>query len=552
MSSLRRALVVGLLVGAFGVGVATVPVGTALEDSLGLEALFRARGAQGHPPGVVVVSVDDSSAARLHLSPKLRDWPRSLHAQLIDALVDRGASTIAFDVEFFSHRENAEDDRFFAEAIARSGRTLLIQRIDLLAGGVKIQDPIPPLRQAALGLAPVPLPDAEPVTRFYTFLRAGAGDELPTLPSMALQIHALPALTTFTDMLERLGAQAVDALPAKREEIKNNGDVSRLMKTVRRVFVKDPTLASRARKTLESGMVRGLNDADRNLMQALVELYDGNPSWYLNFYGPPGSICTIPYHAIIDGDKPVDSACDVADKVVFVGSGMSPLGAADQVDAYKTVFSQPNGVDLSGVEIHATALANLLARNTLHPVGSVAYLSLLFIFGGSVASAAFLIRIGKFRSRAAVGGRVRAVGLTLVLAVLYYGGAQALFSQHHLLVPLAIPLLTQLPVALVLALVIAPGRVRESVHGVCLLTDVRDYTKIVARLGPEHASRLMGEYFLALAVNSGASWRHCDVRRRQHDVRVARAEYLHCALGEPLDRGRTDPIAFISRGIGSP
>ncbi|MEW8459192.1 MAG: CHASE2 domain-containing protein, partial [Candidatus Thiodiazotropha endolucinida] len=56
------------------------------------------------------------------------------------------------------------------------------------------------------------------------------------------------------------------------------------------------------------------------------------------------------------------------DKVVFIG--YAGTYQPRQKDGFYTVFSQPNGLDLSGVEIAATAYANLLSSETLAPLNN--------------------------------------------------------------------------------------------------------------------------------------------------------------------------------------
>ncbi|NTU61189.1 MAG: CHASE2 domain-containing protein, partial [Caldiserica bacterium] len=82
----------------------------------------------------------------------------------------------------------------------------------------------------------------------------------------------------------------------------------------------------------------------------------------LNFYGPPGSITTIPYHVAATDGAP-DAGLNLPDltgKVVFVG--FSDLYDPGQPDRFYTVFTNADGVDLSGVEIAATAFGNLLTQ----------------------------------------------------------------------------------------------------------------------------------------------------------------------------------------------
>lgn len=70
---------------------------------------------------LVIVEVDANSLQTLDIWP----WPRSFHASLVDALVELGASDIAFDIDF-SARSSEAADNSFANAIKRAdGRVIL-------------------------------------------------------------------------------------------------------------------------------------------------------------------------------------------------------------------------------------------------------------------------------------------------------------------------------------------------------------------------------------------------------------------------------------------
>jgi adenylate cyclase len=95
------------------------------------------RGQQPVPKGIVIVAIDDFSlqqAANTDLSadPLLRSlgqwpWPRSVHATVLDRLIEAGAKTVGFDLVFESPSSHGiQDDKIFAEAIDRhQGRVVL-------------------------------------------------------------------------------------------------------------------------------------------------------------------------------------------------------------------------------------------------------------------------------------------------------------------------------------------------------------------------------------------------------------------------------------------
>ena len=162
------------------------------------------------------------------------------------------------------------------------------------------------------------------------------------------------------------------------------------------------------------------------------------------------------------------------------------MTSAEQVDTYPTVYSTADGVDLSGVEIGATAFANLLTDRTLRPVGPWTSLG-----DALLRSAVSRVCWRELLPRHVC--RVRSLALGAAGAAL----AQFLFTAHSLLVPLAVPLLVQLPLALVVGLLSRYRDIRKQVpievdpharqqlfNGVCLTTDVKGYTSLAEHLTP--------------------------------------------------------------------
>ena len=489
MHRIRRAIFVGFITGALGIAVTLVPSCSTIEDELGLRWMFWARGPIAPPPAVAVVSIDETSATRLGLPAALRDWPRSVHAQLIDKLVALGASAIAFDVEFFRHGASADADQKLADAAARARRVVFVQRFEVLRiEGREVWrrlDPLPELARAAASLAPVPLPDAAIVSWVWVFLDTPQSSDLPTLPVVMLQLHALSALPHLRELLERSGAAESDDL-APKEAVLNTKDLPQMMQAIRR------QVASRSK--MLTALARNKTEERENLL-ALLAAYGGRQTAYLNYFGPPGTICTIPYYLVLSESQVERLPCSVQGRAVFIGGGSSPLGRADQADTYHTVYGQADGADLTGVEIHATAFANLLTRRTLQPVESIVAWMILMASGGFVAGGAYLVRTRARQTSSAARGRAYAAATALGLSAVYVLFAQLLFSRFDIIVPLVTHLLVQLPAALVLALVVAPVRVKTLVSAVCLSTDAAGYTKMADRLDPRHLADLMGEYF---------------------------------------------------------
>jgi len=519
MTRQGKALLLGVLTGLFGVVVSSLPAMHALEENTGLDLLFKLRGTRTPPEDVVVVSIDKRSAQALGLPDEPAQWPRSIHAQMVNRLADAGASVIALDI-FFREAREAGEDRLLAEAIRDANRVVLfaytrkeITRLYDAAGNYTgeliSQQLLPPLEElaaAARAVAPFPLPVYPVRVSQYWAFTSGTGD-LPTEPVAALQLHAealLPELQT--RVAERVPASA--AAPA---------DLVPAIQALRARFVAYPELAALLRDT---GHTPWSGVPQRDLLAALIGLYAGPDSRYLNFYGPPQTITTIPYARLLAPETtwPGTAALpDLQGKAVFVG--YSERLHPEQLDEFYTVYSQANGLNLSGVEIAATAFANLLEDFPVTPLPLQAYYGLLLAWG--------ILAGALFRLLPAVPAILAGVGL----AGLYLGGSHLLFSQAAVWLPLLVPLGLQLPLSLFAALLwhyldvnrerktirsafglYLPPRVVDDLagqraagrssgqllHGVCLSTDAYEYTRLSEAIPPAELGELMNAYYETL------------------------------------------------------
>lgn len=528
----------GLGVGAFtalcGATLALTDLGQAFEKNVGLTWLFKIRDAIEAPREIVVVAINADTAERLGLPALPREWPRSIHGRLTRALAERGASVIVFDLDFQRSR-SAEDDRLFAQAVAESGRVILYEMLDgknqpIFDGAGKqvglvwqerIIKPTAPLADAAKGLGPFPLPkDQIAVDTFWAFKPSV---DAPTIPAVALQVHALGAYEKWLDLLERADAPGVQDLPRDPKDLARAQDVRAFMRHLRKAFQTDPGLGRRIIEQFDGEGRRLLDDKDRRLIQALIALYQGVDERYLNFYGPPGSFTYIPYHAFLTDDDPrfKESDLDLTDKIVLVG--FSDLYDPGQPDRFYTVFTQSidqGSVDLSGVEIMATALGNLLADRSLRPSGTLRTLGIVLLFGLLVGCFSYL------------PPAMAAAPLSLATGLLYVGAAQYAFNQADFWLPLATPILVQWPIALFLGLsghywleLRRKLRMSEAlahylpkniavdlaetgldfaslnrvVEGTCLATDMSGFTSISENMRPRELARFMNDYFDTLA-----------------------------------------------------
>jgi len=449
-----------------------------LEDGVGLRALFFLRGPSSPPNGVLVVSIDETSTAALGLERQPRDWPRSLHARLIERLTERGTSVIAFDVDFSRHTETAEDDAL-ARAIVGAGNVVLLERITQRAGPEGLrpyerQMPVPAFLRGARAVAPAVVPDEPMVRRIWTFFPFGGQGTVPTLPAVTLQVHSLGLLDRFRTLLAEAGI-AVSADALQDDDSQPWLELRRWMLQARnRLDANGPAVRGVVR-LLDEGPEGASTSRENDSLMTLVRMYADPDAFYINYYGPAGAIATIPYHRALE--ELAEARLDVAGTIVFVGGGFSTLASADQLDTHPTVFG-----DMSGVEIQATALANLLNGEALRRMGGLAALALLLVFAALAVGIAALLP------------RRQSATVALLMALAYSVLSYTIFSRSHVIAPLAVPLLVQLPLAFLLVRLSRPASIRRVVRGACLVTDVTGSTTVSKAVPPERLHGLLDAY----------------------------------------------------------
>ena len=176
---LRRALAAALIV--------LVPLALDLAGALspiehGLSAL-RMHLVPRAPTGeVVLVDIDPKSINAIGTWP----WSRHIHAELIDRLVALGAAEIAFDVDF-STRSNPADDAALSAALDRAGGSVILatfmQRLTGdAAKGVTYNRPLRDFADKAWTASVNVRPDRDGVVRSATDGIMVDGDAIPSIP----------------------------------------------------------------------------------------------------------------------------------------------------------------------------------------------------------------------------------------------------------------------------------------------------------------------------------------------------------------------------------
>lgn len=514
-SGSRHCLCLGIVTGVVGVVVWLTPVLHDAEERLGLRLLYRLRGPRPVPQEVVIVNMDHVDADRLTQAPAIRKWPRGHYARLIARLGEHGAAVIAADVHF--SKCGTPDDRLLAQAIREAGNVVLAARIDAqetdraLVSAQRIVMPDPLFADVAAGCAPFPLPK-RPVTltRYWRFKTGG--DPMPTLPVMAFHLFAESALR---NAVGRFG----DAHTAETLETLLRTPKERRLSRIRRFFRADPDLAVRLLRPTGPRIAGvGFESPDPGRLSALLALYTGDDHAWLNFYGPPGTIPTVPFRQVLEesATRP-PGPTSFKGRAVFIG--FCGRNRSDQKDNLYTPYSGPNGEDMGGVEVAATAFANLVENFPVRPLPVAATLGLLLGWGLAMG---WLCR-GSSLLRLAAG--------TAGLSAAYLAWSVFRFTFAGEWHPLTTPLFVQTPFALLAASAIRftavqreRKRIRSAlgyylpaplvselsenltaakakdrmVHGVCLFSDVAQYTRLSERLAPDALNTLMNRYYEAI------------------------------------------------------
>jgi CHASE2 domain-containing sensor protein len=448
MLGLSKAAILGILTGLLGLTVSLTPFGAELEENVGLSILFKLRGTRQAPADVIIVSLDDMSAAHLKLPNDPAKWPRVHHARLIDNLVDAGAAAIAFDM-IFSEARVSEHDHAFAEAIRRARNIVLFEYLSRetvpaadekgsAAGDVYIEKRVPPLpllADAAVALAPFPLPKVPVRVSWYWTFKTAAG-ETPTLPVVSFQVFALEVYEEFRRLLERVSPLHAVTLPPHRQAL-HTTTVDKLVRALKDILHNQPLVAQQMLEELHRSEAFAVDAKKRQLLRSLIGMYQSPDSQYLNFYGPPGTITTVPYYQALQVQEPSLSSGhepDFRGKAVFVG--LSERLRPEQKDGFYTVFSQANGLDLSGVEIAATAFANLLEDAPIRTLPFHRHLAVIVIWG---------IGLGLLcRPLPALTATSSALGLSAA----YFAVAFHQFKTASIWYPFVTPLIFQTPFVL--------------------------------------------------------------------------------------------------------
>jgi adenylate cyclase len=338
------------------------------------------------------------------------------------------------------------------------------------------------------------------------------------------QIYALQVYDEFIGLLKEVESSYPELLPVKREVILTDKSIIEVMMLLKNFFGQNQIVIEKMLARLESSDIFANETKKRQMLKSLIRLYQESNSYYLNYYGPPGTIHTLLYYHLLKKEQRSRTDpewLDLRNKVIFIGRSERLRPEID--DDFHTVFSQPNGVDISGVEIAATAFANLLENMPVQILNIRIQLAGVFLWGTVLGILCIFL------------SRSLAAGCVLVLSLLYLFFAYSQFKHSATWYPLVIPLFLQAPLSFIGTTIWNYFEVnkerqnirtafgyqvpidvvdelakslkniktpRKPVYAICLFTDAKDYTEISEikefKRDPEKLSLFMNNYYDAI------------------------------------------------------
>lgn len=523
---------IGIGVGLLGVLGSRMPMLADAEESLGLHLFYIMRGPVKPRPEMVVVALDRESANVLNLPTTPHKWPRIFYARLLEKMAAQQAAVVAFDL-IFHEPQQTRNDLAFAEAMRQAGNVVLTQTIDrqtmpladksgarsVRVNIEKIMSAVPVLADASVGQAPFPLPKVPVKLNQYWCFRPGSGD-VPTLPVVVFHLYARDAVHELIRMLKGMDVALPAFISVAPDKEYNPRDMLKMIRPLRALFDKNADLAPRILELLDNNPPGHISPHTESLIRSLVGLYSQGKSRYLNFYGPPRTIKTISFHRFVNpqaSNQHGELLPSLKGRVVFVGQTEGDMFKAG--DGFYTSFTEKSGVDISGVEIAATAFANLLENISVYPLKP--HVSAVFLLGWGILSAFIGLHFST---------TVSAAGL-LLLNGAYLTIAHAQFTSNGIWYPLVVPIAVQMPAAFIGGLLwkyrkvnIERQNIREAFghylpddvvdrlvsnikgmstggqvfYGICLFTDAQNYTTVSETLDPNNLTQLMNSYYEAI------------------------------------------------------
>jgi adenylate cyclase len=469
----------------------------------------------------VIAAIDEKSLGELGRWP----WPRTTIAKLIDKLKGCGAKAVGFDIVFSEPDQNSS-----LSAIA--DLTKEVKRIgvkDKRVQGLLDKKMLVANTDAALAKA---IKRAKNVTLGYFFLKSSkeaehlsekeieaAGENIANSRYQMIQGETNPDESALANVT---AYSAVTNLKLLSNAAENSGYFNAFPDTDGTIrwsplvmrFQDNyylPLSISLLVQYLDWPMVT-LNMAKFGIEEIKIGDIsiptDETGRMLVNYYGPGR---TFPNYSVSDIIKSRLSPDTFKDKIVIVGA--TAIGIYDlRVTPYSSVYP--------GVEIHATAIDNILHGNFLHRSSGTALLDIcVIVFCG------LLIGIAVPRVKA-----VQGMILSLIVLISFFLINTFIFSRYNLWLNIIYPALTMMTIYLGITVYryITEEREKKKIRGAfqyyltasvinemlkdpsklklggdkkdltVLFSDIRGFTTISEKLTPEDLVHLLNEYLTAM------------------------------------------------------
>ena len=544
-----RALAVGACLSLLAAMAGSLPFLWRSQEALDLSLLFWVRGARPAPPEVMLIPIDGRAARSLFLPvaheafercadvrrealPGYRNpdppdvltrWPRCLHAQALETLAVARPAAVVMDISFRPRSDPgqvfAEQDRRLARAMQALGSVVLIRRIRQDETPAASAQPIAgDIEAAALAIAPFLIvgDQLQRADKFCTFMESAPWSGA-CLPAVVHQLTALDLYPQLHKLFAVTGGRNTDLLPEPSAGLLAQRRLHAPVRLIRHLATAESGMPARLQAALALQRP-ALGAAEGVRLARLTDVYAGPATRYFNFYGPPGSFRTLRYESLVsDAGALRLEPGSLHDKVLFIG--FAEQETPEPIEHFTTPFTNENSIKLSGVELAATAYANLRDGSAIAP--APAWLRALIALSIGLCCAALCVAFTP----------LRAIALCLLLAAAYFGCAVIAFDRYAAWLPLLIPLGVAVPAAVgsglsarffelkrdrehrgrIISVTLPPHVVdrilnqkaeladlEELVYGACISTDVQDYTRWAARRSPKVVRSVMDEYFAEL------------------------------------------------------
>jgi class 3 adenylate cyclase/CHASE2 domain-containing sensor protein len=567
----------GLFAGVtLSLGIGWILLTTTLGDDIvfySYDKPFQQRGFI-EPKNVVLVYLDDGSHTKLHQSYSGL-WNRAFFTQLLKRLTAEKARAVVFDLVFSDPTDPRLDpagpavDQEFAQAMQENGNVVLAtdwSTENYLGGGrsgagefVKtlslFEDSAADIGSDAL------IPDNGEIVRQYwpgppkpgekyvsealaaaalldqSFMhRRFPDDAIKNVRSFAAKLIAAPdPVSGF--LSTNLDKAAVKALAQYQKSKQVPTNLETVLLDNLNTIISGPCIYEKARfasvvfrpetkELLAKFLATNLPDRimtpfNRKLLEDAfpkqLRRDDQSPTFWMNYYGPELILPEVSLYLALTNHENGLVQGYFSNKVVFVGERIQTKLQASRKDEYSTPFSYlPVGKFTSGVAIHATAFLNIIRGDYLKRLDWKTERAIIIAFGILFGAGLVFLR--------PVTATILGLG---VLYPLYLANYFA-FRDHHYWFPWAIPVLFQIPIAVVssvvfnsLQLYVQKKQVEQSLslylparlvkkfasdptllkpgakkqHLTILFSDIAGFTSISEGMDPDELAKLMNAYF---------------------------------------------------------